>query len=280
MISTGRLLSHLDRVPELLETRHHTPTFASLITRYLEVGSPTYPFQVPLKKGGSMTLMSLGEVKVFWHVFVRNCYRLPKDCRFIVDAGANVGIFAVWAAKRCPGCQIVSLEPCTQTCALLEKNIRSTGLSDRVQVLQLGLAAQSGEREFRMEGPSPNRGLVLTSSPDQPASSHVAKIQCTTLAEFAEQHCPRTVDFLKMDIEGSEWEVLLSSDRATLRRFRLMQVEYHEVNATLGYSPEKLIRHMESAGHHLIHREEDAEHTGMAVFQLDASIAAPQQAQC
>jgi hypothetical protein len=39
---------------------------------------------------------------------------------------------------------------------------------------------------------------------------------------------------LQMDIEGAEWPVLLDATRATLERFRIMVVEFHDLEAMLG----------------------------------------------
>ena len=74
-------------------------------------------------------------------------------------------------------------------------------------------------------------------------------------------------DMLKMDIEGSEWSVLLSTSPAVLKRIRYIQLEYHEVAARFGYTPERLFSHLANAGHRLTFRSEDQYHTGMAIFE-------------
>jgi len=266
MINPGKLLRHLDRAPELLRARRHTAAGLSLIARYLELGSASYPFQLPLSSGGSIKLSTPVEVKVFWHVFVRDCYRTPERCQTIVDAGGNIGLFSIWAARRHPNARIVSLEPCEGTFRELEENLSSTGLGGSVERYQLGLAAVAGKRQMHGAGPSPHRGVVLR--PSEQSSADVISIQCITLTELLDRCGLDTVDFLKMDIEGSEWEVLFSTAPEVLRRFRRMEIEYHEVHASFGYRPEQLIAHVESAGHKLIYREEDANRTGLAVFDL------------
>ena len=114
-------------------------------------------------------------------------------------------------------------------------------------------------------GESPNRGIVVNGvKPDQQAVA----IRCTTLADLLNEQRLETVDYLKMDIEGSEWEVLFSTPATVLRHFSHIQLEYHEANARFQYTPEKLIAHLASAGHRLVDRHEDAQRTGMASFQL------------
>src|SRR5436190_14470621 len=102
-MQTLELLRHIRRAPEVLVARKSTPALAGLIKRYLQLGDGAYPFCVPLTGGGSLTLASPGEIRVFWQIFVRGSYALPEPCRTILDCGANVGIFSVWAARRRAG---------------------------------------------------------------------------------------------------------------------------------------------------------------------------------
>src|SRR5437899_5103754 len=122
MVNSLQLLRYINRAPELVLARRETPAYWQLITRYLQLGRASYPFQVPLSSGGSLTLASAAEVEVFWHVFVRATYELPERCATVLDCGANVGIFTVWAASRKPEARIVALEPFPETFAALQAN--------------------------------------------------------------------------------------------------------------------------------------------------------------
>src|SRR5213593_2407715 len=131
-MQTLQLLRHIRRAPEVFVARKSTPAFGVLVKRYLQVGGGEYPFRVPLTGGGSLTLASPAEVRVFWQIFVHGSYALPEQCRTILDCGANVGIFSVWAARRCPHARIVALEPFPATFAGLDTNIRENHLDTRV----------------------------------------------------------------------------------------------------------------------------------------------------
>src|SRR5437867_6694116 len=224
-MQTLQLLRHISRAPEMFVARKSTPAVAGLIKRYLHAGAGEYPFRVPLTGGGSLTLASPGEVRVFWQIFVHGSYALPERCATILDCGANVGIFSVWAARRCPHARIVALEPFPATFAALDANIRDNGLADRVRCVQVGLAAAPGQRLIRTAGDSPNRQLVLAET-DDPTEQTIA-IQCLDLAACLRQHGLDDLDLLKLDIEGSEREVLLSTPPDVLARIRHSQREYH-----------------------------------------------------
>ena len=111
MVKFSKLISHWRRIPELVRVRQQSPAWREITTRYFEIGTPSYPFQIPLSGGGTVQTTSPNELKVFWQIFVSRCYRIPPDCATIVDAGANIGLFALWAAREIPAARIVSLEP-------------------------------------------------------------------------------------------------------------------------------------------------------------------------
>jgi FkbM family methyltransferase len=265
MISPIQLVRYLHRAPEVVLASRQTPAYWQVMTRYLQIGPGAYPVEVPLNGGGSLTLSSAAEVKVFWHVFVRGSYVLPKRCTTILDCGANVGIFSVWAASQRPQARIVAVEPFPDTYTGLVANIRQNHLDDRVRCVNMALAADSGERQMRTDGDSPNRQVVLCQ--DDGPCDRTVPVSCISLAECLDRFGMATLDVLKMDIEGSEWAVLLSTPPDVLRRIGHIQLEYHEVNERFGYTPEQLFAHLAAAGHTLTFRTEDRHRTGLARFE-------------
>lgn len=265
MVKTSKLLRYWGRTPELFGVWRQTSAWANLVSRYLELGSYSYPCQIPLRGGGQIQVNSVDELKVFWQIFVRRCYHLPKSCRTILDAGANVGLFAIWAAREIPSARILSLEPCPPTFEVLEKNIDQNNLHRQVRPFRCALAAQTGQRFLRGGGESPHRSLVLEGMSE--SKEHVIPVPSVTLADFLRAEQLDAIDLLKMDIEGSEWEVLFSTSPVVLGNIRHIVLEYHEVSARFGYTPEKLFAHLASAGHHMTYREEDSDRTGLAFFK-------------
>jgi FkbM family methyltransferase len=264
MVSIRSLLEHAGRAPEVISASRQTPAWRPLLRYYLEIGRQDYPLHIPLRGGGALTLADWTEVKVFWNIFIHGAYRVPADCETILDCGANAGIFSVWAARQRPGAHIIALEPFPRTFAELEANIRQNHLEQRVKCLPVGLALREGDHFMSPAGDSPDRRLVPD---DTPAGGGVISVRCTRLADCLRDSQLDELDLLKMDIEGSEWEVLLSTEPSVLRRIRHVQLEYHEMPARFGYAPDKLFAHLRTAGHHLTFRFEDAHHTGMAHFE-------------
>ena len=116
------------------------------------------------------------------------------------------------------------------------------------------------------------RAILIDTSPDlreQLIDARISRLDAVLLTHAHADHLHGLddLDLLKMDIEGSEWEVLLSTPPDVLARIRHIQLEYHEVNARFGYTPDMLFKHLAGAGHRLKSHHEDTYRTGLAYFE-------------
>lgn len=239
--------------------------------RYLEMGTGSYPLEIPLFGGGKVRVTCPAELKVFWQIFVRRCYPLPANCATIVDAGANIGLFALWAARAIPTTRIIALEPYPETFHLLQENIRANSLQHRILPVQRALAGEAGERQMSSLGDSPTHRLILGGPKPPPGPS--VTVKCSTLADFLQERQLQSVDLLKMDVEGSEWEILFGTPASVLQKVRHIVLEYHEVHASLGFHPDQLFAYLASVGHQVTYRSEDRGRTGVAYLSLTKSSA-------
>src|SRR5882672_3808011 len=69
----------------------------------------------------------------------------------LVDIGANVGMYTVWAAKT-RGTRVFAFEPEAQNYALLNRNIVLNDLGTQVKAYCLGLSDQAGFSELHLSG--------------------------------------------------------------------------------------------------------------------------------
>ena len=255
----------LARPLDLLKAQARTPDTPKLLASYLGVSRTPFPLDISLRSGGVIRIFTRGEIKVFWSIVVDECYRLWQDAKTIVDAGANIGVFSVWAAIRLPQAKIVAIEPHPETFSRLQHNIKANSLTSRVTIAQFALSAQSGDREMPITGESQRRSLLPQ---DRNGSEQkVIKVPALTMQELLDHHQTSEIDLLKMDIEGSEWEVLINTPLSILRRIRRMQFEYHEVHVRFGYSKAALFERLNSAGFTISHCVEDNHGTGIAIAE-------------
>jgi len=173
---------------------------------------------------GPALLARLRDVNGPGEVFGLHEYDTPwldwSRIAYVLDAGAHVGGFTLWAAARSK-CRIIALEPNPSTRELLEANVRGQQLDDRVQVKPWALAASRGERHLRAAPDSAATALVDDSARGDLDVAAVTLADAITSSGF-----PR-IDLLKMDIEGAEHEVFGAISSDTLRLVDFWIVECH-----------------------------------------------------
>lgn len=161
----------------------------------------------------------------------------------VVDIGAGLGEFAVWVARRHPKSIVYAFEPLPESFALLVENIRLNGLSN-VRAIQKSIFAAAGMVTLR--APSGLAGQHRSSAAEPTPGSGAIEAEAITLERALEDLQIGTCDFLKIDCEGAEYEILFSAPAATLERVRHIAMEYHE--GVTERSHEELARFLESNG--------------------------------
>ncbi|MGQ9898081.1 MAG: FkbM family methyltransferase [Acidobacteriota bacterium] len=114
----------------------------------------------------------------------------PFTPRQIVDGGANIGLFAIYAGALFPDAKLVCYEPDEKNLAQLRHNLAINGITADVQPVGLW----SKETTLYYHPTTSYGGYIDDSPPGIPVPCVVPKI---------EDDC-----WLKHDIEGSEYEVL------------------------------------------------------------------------
>jgi FkbM family methyltransferase len=159
----------------------------------------------------------------------------PDDV--VLDIGAHVGIVSIYLAKKFPGIKVYAYEPSKENFARLLRNLSANGVQN---VLASNRAITSDGRELTISGnPASNTGgMSAFTTPN----GHSQTVSSWTLTDiFGESQFDR-VKLLKIDCEGSEFEILKSADARLLNRIEHLRGEFH-TNQRLrdaGYDPEAL----------------------------------------
>jgi hypothetical protein len=78
---------------------------------------------------------------------------------------------------------------------------------------------------------------------------------------------PGDIDFLKMDVEGSEYATLLNCPPGALSRIRRVAMEFHPLYIPDAPKPTNLFQHLERAGLAAAEIQDHGEGYGMAYFR-------------
>lgn len=164
------------------------------------------------------------DVLLYRQIFERDEYAVPvsRPPRVIVDAGANVGLSAVYFAHRFPEARIIAIEPEAHNFALLATNV-----ADYPNVVPVKAALWHSNTVVDLFDPGLGPwGYTVGRLDESPGTWR----QCTdavTLDKVMDVHGLRRIDLLKMDIEGSEREVLADAV-AWIDRVDALIVELHD----------------------------------------------------
>lgn len=136
----------------------------------------------------------------------------PGDVFF--DVGANIGIFAIMAARRVgrEG-HVYAFEPHAGNVAALLRNVAANDLADRVTVLSCALSDAPGYLPFAYRSLEPGDGLGQVGTDDRQEAVH-SELKATDSADrLVENGVVRTPTLVKIDVEGHEQQVLLGMSK-------------------------------------------------------------------
>jgi FkbM family methyltransferase len=179
-------------------------------------------------------------------IFFKAEYRFVanSDAPVILDCGANIGLATLFFKHLYPKAKITAFEADPQTASILTANVANNHLGD-VKVHDLLLANSQGEQVFYVAN-STSGGLMGSANSDRVFDHHEVMVKAGRLSQFISS----PVDLLKLDVEGSEFDVLedlVSSRKIAL--IRSMVIEYHH---KIRNAPSKLasfLRILEAEGY-------------------------------
>ncbi|MDO8530221.1 MAG: FkbM family methyltransferase [bacterium] len=161
---------------------------------------------------------------LFVEIFILGQYdvRFKKPDPFIIDCGANVGMSLLFFKSLYPTSRIIAFEPEAATYALLQKNVADNGLSN-VVVHNVALFDQDGEAAFHVDEENSGLGTMMPGV-IRPQKLSVVNVKTKRLSPFIE----RSVDLLKVDVEGAEDIILLELEKENkLGLIQNIAMEYH-----------------------------------------------------
>ncbi len=141
-----------------------------------------------------------------------------RDGDLLFDVGANIGVYALYAALRHPGARVVAFEPEYGNLHLLRDNLVANSLQDRVEIYALALSDRSGVSQLHLQDLAPgsalhteSKGRLHRTLAGRPVVWREG-ISVMTLDAFCEETglAPQA---LKIDVDGSEPCVLAGARR-------------------------------------------------------------------
>jgi FkbM family methyltransferase len=198
---------------------------------------------------------------VFVEIFYLNHYdRHPlfkiNSHDTVVDIGANVGFFTLKAAHLADQGKVYAYEPCSMHFDLLSENVRRNGLNN-VSVFKQAVWKETAQLEllFSMEVEPNNTSLFAGGG-----GTKKEVVESVSLEDVFRLNRIETCDFLKLDCEGAEYEILYNAPDGVFRSIRKIAMEWHRFDPS--HTPDKLARFLESKGFTLVGEPDWTQMTG------------------
>lgn len=137
----------------------------------------------------------------------------------IIDCGANIGLAIRYWKRKYPKAEITAFEPDPAVYKVLCSNVERCGYTD-VSLIPKGVWSYEGTRDFYQEGA--DAGFITDKEKETEKKKNIISIPVVRLRDYL----GKPVDMLKIDIEGSEIEVL-NDCHSMLDSVENLFVEYH-----------------------------------------------------
>jgi FkbM family methyltransferase len=164
---------------------------------------------------------------------------MPERGERVVDIGANIGVYSLWAARR--GARVTAYEPAPSTFLDLVANVSRASHITPVQAAVVGATPPGQSVTLFLHDERSTRNTLLgreIGTGDTLGRS--VEVPAVGIADVLAEEC----DLLKVDCEGGEFDIFKAADDFSLRRARRIVLEFHRVAGDI----QELVDRLASAG--------------------------------
>jgi FkbM family methyltransferase len=213
-----------------------------------------------LANGYKISYRNDSELEVIYDdIFAKNTYffRSESPEPYIIDCGGHIGLALLYFKILYPLSRIATFEPNPETFSLLERNIVQNDLKG-IEAFNMALSRDSGNAilyvgEDFLQAWDSTDTVEPDLWPNMDQYRSIA-VRSTRLSSYINGK----VEFIKMDIEGAEYDVLEES-KARMRSVGAITLEYHQNERNLAARKlEKTLELLSAAGfrHELFYQAE------------------------
>jgi len=149
-----------------------------------------------------------------------------SDGDVVVDLGANIGAFSINVAMLNPNGQVFSFEPMPDNFFRFSKNINLNRLKN-IKPFQVAISKNNDEIDLLVNKDSAFHSIVNSNN-----SSSIKKIKVRgiTLSSFIENEKLNQINFLKVDIEGAEYDLIYNLEEFVFKIIHKIVFEVHPID--------------------------------------------------
>jgi FkbM family methyltransferase len=176
----------------------------------------------------TLTLRNEGDYSIAGELFLEHQYRfcdevIKRAQDAIIDIGGHLGFFSLYAGLLNSKVPIFAFEPHEGNYALLKENLSQNHIKN-VTPKQLAVSNAVGQSELHISAEDLNHSMKRAIEP----TGQIQKVQTTTLARIFEKNRLAKADLIKIDCEGSEFDILYATPPEIFQKCPALFIEYHD----------------------------------------------------
>jgi FkbM family methyltransferase len=188
------------------------------------------PKRAYLFRNGAQLMITRGVDHVpILEIFLNEDYGVIPDDSIVLDVGAHIGVFTIYATTTARNVVVYAYEPHPEFCTVIKENIRLNRQDETVHCFNAAVASETGTRDLYLGGGQFFFPTLVGATQGDNVEQMV--VPCTTLREIMEVNHLEHIDLLKMDCEGAEYEILYSTPPSHLERIAEIRMEYHNLDS-------------------------------------------------
>lgn len=142
-----------------------------------------------------------------------------KENAVILDVGANIGNHTIFFAKECNARKIYCFEPTQKTFQILKENIKINRLDYMVDAMNIALGNKNSKVDVIVNAKDAGSNYVEENVKGDTALSTLDSLSIND-----------KIDFIKIDVEGYEYEVLKGMEKTIAKDKPMLFIEIFDVN--------------------------------------------------
>ncbi len=174
---------------------------------------------------------------IFKEIFLSDVYAIDdlkknlSENSVVVDIGANVGFFSMLVLSKVKVKKVFAFEPIPSNLEIFQRTIAANPILQNSLVLTQAAVTGKPQSHLELHLDGTNELTENASVFSGFESTHSVKINVPsiTFSEIFQKHKLEQIDFLKMDCEGSEFDIIYNTDPILLKRIKKMMVEVHDI---------------------------------------------------
>ena len=185
---------------------------------------------VEFKNGIKCIIRNKSDSLVFLENFFLDSYDREegftiKENDTVVDIGAHIGYFTIYAAKKANHGRVLSFEPSQESFSVLEKNLKINNIQN-VNIENIGVRSESGTSILYVDRDNEIGNSMFSNDKNLIKEN----VQVTSISEIIKKYKIESIDLLKLDCEGAEYEIILGLSTDVVNKIKRITIEVHKID--------------------------------------------------